>query len=234
KDKPPKKSKEKPPKGSEKPPKGSKKPKEKPPKATKKPSGKKPPELLTTPQAPTAIPQTPPGKDDTGTPRFPEQPSPYEEEEDGGGRGELEELPSEPWEAGREDWSPKPEPEVPEEPEPPTLDYNEQLEREDYEDFEYIRRQQKPRKPPSRKKPERVWPQPEEPPRSLSPSPAKLEVPPPQPPPPPIPVTEGDYGEGFERPDYDDLEYGLPPPPKPRKHPDKEDEMETDEEKLKP
>lgn len=28
---------------------------------------------------------------------------------------------------------------------------------------EYIRRQQKPRKPPSRKKPERVWPQPEEP-----------------------------------------------------------------------
>lgn len=82
--------------------------------------------------------------------------------------------------------------EVPEEPEPPTLDYNEQLEREDYEDctalgvtggpwgptpsrphthrpplspVEYIRRQQKPRKPPNRRKPDRVWPQPETAPR---------------------------------------------------------------------
>ncbi|XP_074708266.1 adipocyte enhancer-binding protein 1 [Strix uralensis] len=226
KDKPPKKPKEKPPKGSEKPPKGSKKPKEKPPKATKKPSGKKPPEPPTTPPQPPTTPQPPRGEDEAGTPRFQEQPSPYEEEEDGGGRGELEEPPSEPWELGREDWHPEPEPEVPEEPEPPTLDYNEQLEREDYEDFEYIRRQQKPRKPPRRKKPERVWPQPEEPP--------KPEEPPPPPPPPSVPVTEGDYEEGFERPDYDDLVYGLPPPPKPRKHPDKGDEMETDEEKLKP
>ncbi|XP_063214745.1 adipocyte enhancer-binding protein 1 isoform X2 [Chroicocephalus ridibundus] len=231
KDKPSKKPKEKPPKGSEKLPKGSKKPKEKPPKekppkATKKPSGKKPLGLPTTPPEPPTAPQPPRREDDVGTPRLPEQPSPYEEEEDGGGRGELEEPPSEPWGLGREDWSPEPEPDVPEETEPPTLDYNEQLEREDYEDFEYIRRQQKPRKPPRRKKPERVWPQPEEPP--------KPEVPPPQPTPPPVPVTEGDYEEGFEPPDYDDLAYGLPPPPKPRKHPDKEDEMETDEEKLKP
>ncbi|CAM9801468.1 unnamed protein product [Bubo scandiacus] len=225
KDKPPKKPKEKPPKGSEKPPKGSKKPKEKPPKATKKPSGKKPPEPPTTPPQPPATPQPPRGEDEAGTPRFQEQPSPYEEEEDGGGRGELEEPP---WELGREDWHPEPEPEVPEEPEPPTLDYNEQLEREDYEDFEYIRRQQKPRKPPRRKKPERVWPQPEEP-RNEARGAA-----PPRHPPPSVPVTEGDYEEGFERPDYDDLVYGLPPPPKPRKHPDKGDEMETDEEKLKP
>ncbi|XP_055552245.1 adipocyte enhancer-binding protein 1 isoform X2 [Falco cherrug] len=236
KDKPPKKSKEKPPKGSEKPPKGSKKPKEKPPKATKKPSSKKPPEPLTTPAEPPPTPQPPRGKGDVVTRQFPEQPSPYEEgeEEDGGGRGELEELPSEPWEPGREDWHPEPKPEVPEEQEPPTLDYNEQLEREDYEDFEYIRRQQKPRKPPSRKKTERVWPQPEEPPWPLSPFPVKPEEPPPPPPPPPVLVTEGDYGEGFEQPDYDDLAYGLPPPPKPRKHPDKEDEMETDKEKHKP
>ncbi|NXN40367.1 AEBP1 protein, partial [Rhinoptilus africanus] len=145
--------------------------------------------------------------------------------------GELEEPPSEPWGVGREDWHPEPEPDVPEEKEPPTLDYNEQLEREDYEDFEYIHRQQKPRKPPSRKKPERVWPQPAQP---LLPSPAKPEVPPPQPPPLPVPVTEGDYEEGFEPPDYDDLAYGPPPPLKPRKHPDKGDKMETDEEKLKP
>ncbi|PKK17636.1 AE binding protein 1, partial [Columba livia] len=170
-------------------------------------------------------PQPPRGEDDVGTPQFPELPPPYEEEEDGGGRGEPEEPPKEPWEPGREDWSPEPEPDVPEEPEPPTLDYNEQLEREDYDDFEYIRRQQKPRKPPSRKKPERVWPQPQETP--------KPEVPPPQPPPLPVPVTEGDYEDTFEPPDYDDLAYGLPPPPKPRKHPEKE-EMETDEEKLKP
>ncbi|NWX71116.1 AEBP1 protein, partial [Alca torda] len=230
--------KEKPQKGSEKPPKGSKKskekpPKEKPPKATKKPSGKKPVELPTTSPEPPAAPQTPRLEDDVGTPRLPEHPSPYEEEEDGGGRGELEEPPSEPRGLGREDWRPEPEPDVPEETEPPTLDYNEQLEREDYEDFEYIRQQQKPRKPPSRKKPERVWPQPEEPPRPLLPSPAKPEVPPTQPPPQPVPVAEGDYEESFEPPDYDDLAYGLPPPPKPRKHPDKGDEMETDEEKLK-
>lgn len=88
--------------------------------------------------------------------------------------------------------SPRRPAEVPEEPEPPTLDYNEQLEREDYEDctalgvtggpwgpipsrphthrpplspVEYIRRQQKPRKPPNRRKPDRVWPQPETAPR---------------------------------------------------------------------
>ncbi|XP_041334560.1 adipocyte enhancer-binding protein 1 [Pyrgilauda ruficollis] len=170
KNKPPKKSKEKPPKGSEKTPKGSektpkgsekspkgsKKPKEKPPKATK-PSGKKPP----VPPSPPTIQQPSQGKEDEEIPEFLE-PSHKEEEEDGGVRGELEEPPNERWGLGREDWSPEPQPEVPEEPEPPTLDYNEQLEREDYEDFEFIRRQQKPPKPPGRRRPERVWPQPEE------------------------------------------------------------------------
>ncbi|XP_054031043.1 adipocyte enhancer-binding protein 1 [Dryobates pubescens] len=224
KDKPPKKPKEKPPKGSEKPQKGSKKAKEKPPKASKKPSGKKPPQ-----PSPSAPPESPRGKDTEGT--SPEQHLPYEEEKDGGGwdggaREELEKSPSEPWRPG-EDWHPEPKPEVPEEPEAPTLDYNEQLEREDYEDFDYVRRQQKPRKPPSRR-PERVWPRPEEPPKREEP-PA-----PPQPPSLPFPVTEGDYEEGFELPDYDDLGYPLRPPPKARKHPDKGEEMETDEEKLKP
>ncbi|NXR56136.1 AEBP1 protein, partial [Hippolais icterina] len=160
KTKPPKKSKEKPPKGSEKLPKGSKKSKEKPPKATK-PSGKKPP---LPPNPPTELPTTlqpSQGKEDEETPEGlgrPHQPlapslslSPKE----------LEEPPNEHWGLDREDWKPEPQPEVPEELEPPTLDYNEQLEREDYEDFEYIRRQQKPPKPPSRRRPERVWPQPE-------------------------------------------------------------------------
>ncbi|XP_035427410.1 adipocyte enhancer-binding protein 1 isoform X2 [Cygnus atratus] len=248
-DKPPKKPKEKPPKGSEKPPKGSEKPpkgsekppkgskkpkekppkekppKEKPPKATKKPSGTRPPELPDTPWEHPVAPHPPRGEDREGTSLSPGQPqAPEEEEGDGRDRGELEELPTERWELGGEDWQPAPEAEVPVEPEPPTLDYNEQLEREDYEDFEYIRRQQKPRKPPSRKKPVRVWPQPETPP-------PKPEEPPP---PLPAPVTEGDYEEGFERPDYDDLDYGLPPPPKPKKQLEKEEEMETDEEKLKP
>ncbi|NWQ69845.1 AEBP1 protein, partial [Neopipo cinnamomea] len=228
----PQKGSEKKPKGSEKPPKGSKKPKEKPLKATK-PSGKKP---LVPPSPPPESPTTPQplwGEDDEGAPGFLE-PSRYkEEEEGGGGQGELEESPSERWGLGREDWDPKPQPEVPEEPEPPTLDYNEQLEREDYEDFEYIRRQQKPPKPSSRRRPERVWPQPEEPRMwgdrgTQGAGTTRGE------PPLPGPVTEGDYGEGFEPPDYDDLTYGLPPPPKPRKHPDKGDEMETDKEKIRP
>ncbi|XP_054373483.1 adipocyte enhancer-binding protein 1 [Molothrus ater] len=221
-EKPPKGS-EKPPKGSEKPPKGSKKPKEKPPKAAK-PSGKKPP---VAPSPPT-IQQPSQGKEDGEIPEFLEPSHKEEEEEDGGVRAELEEPPEKRWGPGREDWSP--EPEVPEEPEPPTLDYNEQLEREDYEDFEFIRRQQKPPKPPGRRRPERVWPQPEE---------TQPEEPPPRPPPQPLPppplpgpVTEGDYGEGFEPPDYDDWSYGLPPPTKPHEHPDKEDGMETDEEKI--
>ncbi|KAM4756456.1 adipocyte enhancer-binding protein 1 isoform 2-T2 [Cyanocitta cristata] len=218
KNKPPKKSKEKPPKSSEKPLKGSKKPKEKPPKATK-PSGKKPP-VPPSPstESPTTL-QPSQGKEDEETPEFLE-PSHYKEEkeEDGGARGELEEL-NERWGLGREDWNPEPQPEVPEELEPPTLDYNEQLEREDYEDFEYIRRQQKPRKPPSRRRPERVWPQPEE---------TQPEEPPPQPPPQPLPqppvpgpVTEGDYGEGFEPPDYDDL--------KPKKEEEEEEERWVEE-----
>ncbi|NXM93386.1 AEBP1 protein, partial [Sylvia borin] len=164
KNKPPKKSKEKspkgsekPPKGSEKPPKGSKKPKEKPPKATK-PSVKKPPVPPSPPTEPPTTLQPSQGKEDEerldlGRPHQPIVLSLSPEE--------IEELPNERWGPGREDWNPEPQPEVPEELEPPTLDYNEQLEREDYEDFEYIRRQQKPPKPPSRRRPERVWPQPE-------------------------------------------------------------------------
>ncbi|NWI75998.1 AEBP1 protein, partial [Dryoscopus gambensis] len=145
----PPKGSEKPPKGSEKPPKGSKKPKEKPPKATK-PSGKKPPVPSSPPTEPPTTLQPSQGKEDEEIPEFLE-PSHYkEEEEDGGVRG-----------GGREGWNPEPQPEPPRELEPPTLDYNEQLEREDYEDFEYIRRQQKLPKPPSRRRPERVWPQPE-------------------------------------------------------------------------
>ncbi|XP_032937032.1 adipocyte enhancer-binding protein 1 isoform X1 [Catharus ustulatus] len=233
-EKPPKGA-EKPPKGSEKPPKGSKKSKEKPPKATK-PSGKKPP---VPPSPPTELPRTlqpSQGKEDEETPEFLKplhhKEEEEEEEEDGGVRGELEEPPNEHWGLGREGWNPEPQPEVPEEPEPPTLDYNEQLEREDYEDFEYIRRQQKPPKPPSRRRPERVWPQPEETqPEERPPQP--LPQPLPQPPL-PGPVTEGDYGEGFEPPDYDDWTYGLPPPTKPHGHLDKEDRMETDKEKTRP
>uniref|UniRef100_A0A8C2TJT9 AE binding protein 1 n=1 Tax=Coturnix japonica TaxID=93934 RepID=A0A8C2TJT9_COTJA len=239
-EKPPKKPKEKPPKGSEKPPKGSKKskekppkekppkekpPKEKPPKATKKPLDTRPPQPPDNPWEPPTAPQPPRGEDRPGTslsvgqPWVPEE----KEEEDGRDREEVEERPTQRWEWGREDQSPEPEAEVPEEPEPPTLDYNEQLEREDYEDFEYIRRQQKPRKPPNRRKPERVWPQPE----ATTPTPKEPPVPLPG------PVTERDYEEGWERPDYDDLDYGLLPPPKPKKQPEKEEEMETDE-KLKP
>ncbi|RMB91519.1 hypothetical protein DUI87_32098 [Hirundo rustica rustica] len=236
KNKPPKKSKKKPligsenppkgseksPKGSEKIPKGSKKPKEKPPKATK-PSGKKPPVPPSPPTEPPTTLQPSQGKEDEETPEFLE-PSHNKEEEDG---EELEELPTERWGLGREDWNPEPQPEVPEEPEPPTLDYNEQLEREDYEDctvlgFEYIRRQQKPPKPPSRRRPERVWPQPEETPEPEE----RPPQPPPQPlpqPPLPGPVTEGDYGEGFEPPDYDDL--------KPKKEEEEEEGERWAEEK---
>ncbi|NXK69324.1 AEBP1 protein, partial [Sylvietta virens] len=212
KDKPPKgsenrpKGSEKPLKGSEKPPKGSKKPKEKPPKATK-PSGKKPP----VPPSPSTEPPTTPGQGpEEAIPSLVLSLSPEE----------LEEPPNEHWGLGREDWNPEPQPEVPEEPEPPTLDYNEQLEREDYEDFEYIRRQQKLPKPPSRRRPERVWPQPEEtrthPSNPNHPCPAHLQkvVPAPQPVPPGT--------------------YGLPFPTKPHEHPDKEDRMETDEEKIRP
>ncbi|NXS32657.1 AEBP1 protein, partial [Pomatostomus ruficeps] len=231
KEKPPKgsenppKGSEKPPKGSEKPPKGSKKPKEKPPKATKS-SGKKPPVPPSPPTEPPTTLQPSQGREDEEAPEGlgrPRQPltlslSP----------AELEEPPNERWGLGREDWNPEPEPEAPEEPEPPTLDYNEQLEREDYEDFEYIRRQQKPPKPPSRRRPERVWPRPEETRKQHFGAACSWaghgDL--------PGPVTEGDYGEGFEPPDYDDWTYGLPPQPKP--HPDKGDTTETDEEKIRP
>uniref|UniRef100_A0A6I8PG84 Adipocyte enhancer-binding protein 1 n=1 Tax=Ornithorhynchus anatinus TaxID=9258 RepID=A0A6I8PG84_ORNAN len=143
--KPPKKGKEKPPKPTKRPkekrPKATKKPKEKAPKATKKPpAGKRPP------------PQPPP-EEDLESP-LPPPPAPYPgrrrwEEGEDAQRGDL--RPDEDREGERE-----------EETEPPTLDYNDQIEREDYEDFEYVRRQKKPKPPPSRKKTERPRPEPEE------------------------------------------------------------------------
>uniref|UniRef100_A0A8D1UNH4 Adipocyte enhancer-binding protein 1 n=1 Tax=Sus scrofa TaxID=9823 RepID=A0A8D1UNH4_PIG len=199
--KPPKKPKEK-------PPKATKKPKEKPPKATKKPlAGKKHP--IPTPSESPPWPLPPP-------------PSPGLEElpQEGGG------APPNPWEGlGEDDGEHKPEPE--EETEQPTLDYNDQIEREDYEDFEYIRRQKQPRPPPSRRRPERLWPErPEEkaePPRRGFEAPEEKIEPPLKPLPPPLP----DYGDGYVIPDYGDLDYYFQPP-RPRK-PDTG--LETDEEK---
>uniref|UniRef100_A0A8D1J9A7 Adipocyte enhancer-binding protein 1 n=1 Tax=Sus scrofa TaxID=9823 RepID=A0A8D1J9A7_PIG len=118
-------------------------------------------------------------------------------------------------------------PEPEEETEQPTLDYNDQIEREDYEDFEYIRRQKQPRPPPSRRRPERLWPErPEEkaePPRRGFEAPEEKIEPPLKPLPPPLP----DYGDGYVIPDYGDLDYYFQPP-RPRK-PDTG--LETDEEK---
>uniref|UniRef100_A0A8D0WNX5 Adipocyte enhancer-binding protein 1 n=1 Tax=Sus scrofa TaxID=9823 RepID=A0A8D0WNX5_PIG len=135
-------------------------------------------------------------------------------------------APPNPWEGlGEDDGEHKPEPE--EETEQPTLDYNDQIEREDYEDFEYIRRQKQPRPPPSRRRPERLWPErPEEkaePPRRGFEAPEEKIEPPLKPLPPPLP----DYGDGYVIPDYGDLDYYFQPP-RPRK-PDTG--LETDEEK---
>uniref|UniRef100_A0A8C8SA99 AE binding protein 1 n=1 Tax=Pelusios castaneus TaxID=367368 RepID=A0A8C8SA99_9SAUR len=242
--KPTKKPKEKPPKGSKKdkvkppkatkkpkvkPPKATKKPKEKRPKATKKPSGGRRPET-TSPSQPDEDEERyqqperpllpPPAEKDYDMPEPPRIPLPYDEEEERSrtyGERDKDDFPEETAEPSRGE---EQEPAKTEEPEPPTLDYNEQIEREDYEDFEYVRRQQKPRKPPSRKKPERPWPEVEEKP--------KLPVEPPPPPP------ERDYDEKPPLPDYDDMEYGLPQPKKVPPRKEGEGEMETDEERLKP
>ncbi|XP_006031236.1 adipocyte enhancer-binding protein 1 isoform X2 [Alligator sinensis] len=246
--KPTKKPKEKLPKGSKKPkekaPKPTKKPREKPPKATKKPSGKK--KLEATPPVQPEKEEKdryyqpedplfpPPAReeDDYGVAEPSRLPSPYDEEEERSrvyGERDKDEFPEEPTEPPGREQEPGGRWEVPEETEPPTLDYNDQIEQEDYEDFEYRRRHQKPKKPPSRKKTERIWPEPEpEPEPEVEPKPRKPVEP-------PTPPAETDYEEGLERPDYDDMEYG-PLPPKPKKYPGKEDEdeMETDEERLKP
>nr|XP_010967853.1 PREDICTED: adipocyte enhancer-binding protein 1 [Camelus bactrianus] len=210
KEKPPK---EKPPK--EKPPKATKKPKEKPPKekppkATKKPpAGKRP--LAPTPSESPVWP-------------LPPLPSPR-----------LEELPREgdgsfpnPWQGPGGETSVEHQPELEEEAEQPTLDYNDQIEREDYEDFEYIRRQKQHRRPPSRRRPERLWPKrPEEkaePPSRGFETPEEKIEPPLKPLPPPLPP---DYGDGYVIPDYGDMDYYFRPP-----RPQKPDtEVETDEEK---
>ncbi|XP_074837872.1 adipocyte enhancer-binding protein 1 isoform X2 [Carettochelys insculpta] len=242
----PKKDKETPPKPTRKPkekhPKATRKPKEKSPKATKKPSGGRRPEVLPPTQPyeeeeryrqPERPLVPPPAEKEHGLPDPPRVASPYEEEAEEQrarmhGQWDKDELPAsptEPWEPSQEDWRPAPDPALTEQPEPPTLDYNEQIEREDYEDFEYIRRQQKPKKPLSRKRPEGPALEVEE-----RPTPAEPPVQPPT-----LPAGS-DYDE--ERPlpplpDYDDVEYGLPLP---KKLPSKEgeDEMETDEKRLKP
>uniref|UniRef100_A0A8D0WNW1 Adipocyte enhancer-binding protein 1 n=1 Tax=Sus scrofa TaxID=9823 RepID=A0A8D0WNW1_PIG len=203
KDKGKKGKKDKGPKATKQPREGSpkppKKPKEKPPKATKKPK-EKPPKATKKPLAGKKHPIPTPSE----SPPWPLPPPPSPG---------LEELPQEG------------EPE--EETEQPTLDYNDQIEREDYEDFEYIRRQKQPRPPPSRRRPERLWPErPEEkaePPRRGFEAPEEKIEPPLKPLPPPLP----DYGDGYVIPDYGDLDYYFQPP-RPRK-PDTG--LETDEEK---
>ncbi|KAM9078397.1 adipocyte enhancer-binding protein 1 [Megaptera novaeangliae] len=228
---PPKKPKEKPPKEKppkEKPPKATKKPKEKPPKATKKPKEKppkatkkpkeKPPKATKRPLAGKKAPIPTPSE----SPKWPLPPltSPSLEELPQEGDGPL----PDPWQgpAGETDVERQPEPE--EETEQPTLDYNDQIEREDYEDFEYIRRQKQPRPPPSRRRPEKLWPErPEEkaePPGPGFEAPEERIEPPPKPLPP-------NYGEGYVIPDYDDMDYYFRPP-----RPQKPDPgLETDEEK---
>uniref|UniRef100_A0ABI7XDA9 AE binding protein 1 n=1 Tax=Felis catus TaxID=9685 RepID=A0ABI7XDA9_FELCA len=199
---PPKKPKEKPPKATkkpkEKPPKATKKPKEKPPKATKKPK-EKPPKATKKPLA-GKRPPTPTPSEETPWWPLPLPPSSSPEMLPQEGEGAL---PS-PWPGpGETDLDRQSEPE--EETEPPTLDYNDQIEREDYEDFEYIRRQKQPRPPPSRRRPERLWPErPEEKAEPAGPgleAPTERIEPPLKPLPPPLPP---DYGDGYVIPHYDD------------------------------
>ncbi|XP_062035443.1 adipocyte enhancer-binding protein 1 [Lepus europaeus] len=242
---PPKKGKEKPPKATkkpkekpleatkkpkEKPPKATKKPKEKPPKATKKPK-EKPPKATKKPKdrtleatkRPKEKPSMPAPAETLEWP-LPPAASPIPELSLWEGDKAAPDAWQGPEEEARvEPQEPQPEPE--EETEVPTLDYNDQIEREDYEDFEYIRRQ-KPR-PPSRKRPERLWPQrPEEKAKEAE---EKTE-PPPEPLLPPLPP---DYGDGFVIPNYDDMDYYFPPPPAPE--PDAEqDTHEEKEERKKP
>uniref|UniRef100_A0ABI7XCA9 AE binding protein 1 n=1 Tax=Felis catus TaxID=9685 RepID=A0ABI7XCA9_FELCA len=216
---PPKKPKEKPPKATkkpkEKPPKATKKPKEKPPKATKKPK-EKPPKATKKPLA-GKRPPTPTPSEETPWWPLPLPPSSSPEMLPQEGEGAL---PS-PWPGpGETDLDRQSEPE--EETEPPTLDYNDQIEREDYEDFEYIRRQKQPRPPPSRRRPERLWPErPEEKAEPAGPgleAPTERIEPPLKPLPPPLPP---DYGDGYVIPHYDDK--------KPKKEGGGPKEEETDD-----
>ncbi|XP_045350085.1 adipocyte enhancer-binding protein 1 isoform X2 [Leopardus geoffroyi] len=227
---PPKKPKEKPPKATkkpkEKPPKATKKPKEKPPKATKKPK-EKPPKATKKPLA-GKRPPTPTPSEETPWWPLPLPPSSSPEMLPQEGEGAL---PS-PWPGpGETDLDRQSEPE--EETEPPTLDYNDQIEREDYEDFEYIRRQKQPRPPPSRRRPERLWPErPEEKAEPAGPgleAPTERIEPPLKPLPPPLPP---DYGDGYVIPHYDDMDYYFGPP-RPRK-PDTELDTDEEKEKLRP
>ncbi|XP_043444273.1 adipocyte enhancer-binding protein 1 isoform X2 [Prionailurus bengalensis] len=227
---PPKKPKEKPPKATkkpkEKPPKATKKPKEKPPKATKKPK-EKPPKATKKPLAGKRPPTLTPSEETPWWPLpLPPSSSPEMLPQEGEGA-----LPS-PWPGpGETDLDRQSEPE--EETEPPTLDYNDQIEREDYEDFEYIRRQKQPRPPPSRRRPERLWP--ERPEEKAEPAGPGLEAPteriePPLKPLPPL--LPPDYGDGYVIPHYDDMDYYFGPP-RPRK-PDNELDTDEEKEKLRP
>ncbi|XP_012294639.2 adipocyte enhancer-binding protein 1 isoform X1 [Aotus nancymaae] len=222
--KPPKKGKEKPPKATkkpkEKPPKATKKPKEKPPKATKKPK-EKPPKATKKPLSGKRPPTLAPSETLEWPLPSPPSPGPEELPQEGGGP-----LPNN-WQGpGEEAREHQPEPE--EETELPTLDYNDQIEREDYEDFEYIRRQKRPRPPPSRRRrPERVWPEsPEE--KAPAPAPEEKTEPPVKPLLPPLPP---DYGDGYVIPNYDDMDYYFGPPP-PQK-PDAQRQTDEEKEKLK-
>ncbi|KAM8770982.1 adipocyte enhancer-binding protein 1 [Rhynchonycteris naso] len=220
---PPKKPKEKPPKATkkpkEKPPKATKKPKEKPPKATKRPK-EKPPKTTKRPLAEKRPPIPTPSESSWWPLPPPLSPHPEEPPQEEGGA-----LPSpRPGPGGETHVARQPEPE--EETEQPTLDYNDQIEREDYEDFEYIRRQKQPRPPPSRRRPERPWP---EPPEEKAKPPGKgVEVPEEERTEPPLkPLLPPDYGDGYVIPDYDNMDYYFRPP-----SPGKPDaELETDEEK---
>ncbi|XP_029139717.1 adipocyte enhancer-binding protein 1 [Protobothrops mucrosquamatus] len=259
KERPPKSSpKPKPPKATKKPkvkrPKATKKPKEKRPKATKKPAAGKKAERPSPPVPPEEeryhfpeTPLTPPptGEEDGyGMPDPPHYLFPYGREDDlsrvneEGGESlypekiiekqdpsrfhtDVYESPTEPQETPTGDKDQESQPEFPVEQEPPTLDFNEQIEREDYEDYQYVRREKKPKKPPQRK-PERPRLEPEEKPTE------KVEQP-------PTPPLESHYDGGLQLPDYEDVDYGLPPQ-EPKRFPSETDEgeIETDEEKFKP
>ncbi|KAH0623213.1 hypothetical protein JD844_031277 [Phrynosoma platyrhinos] len=245
---------EKPKKGKkEKPPKPTKKPKERPPKApkkqkapkpTKKPKEKRPKATKKPKEKPPKATKKPTGGKKTGRPTAPIQP--YEEEESLSYSQQLYFLlyenrctlvvdsavnyklfrsaalfPGEPVEPR---WDEKQDPNrhLTDFYEPPTEPKEPGREDGNYESqtVEYIRRQHKPRKPPKKKKPERPRVETEE-------KPKKTEEP-------PTPPFENHYEGGLELPDYGDVDYGLPPQ-KPRFYPNKkddEDEMETDEEKL--
>ncbi|XP_066095791.1 adipocyte enhancer-binding protein 1 [Saccopteryx bilineata] len=227
---PPKKPKEKPPKATKKPkektPKATKKPKEKPPKATKRPK-EKPPKITKRPLAGKRPPIPTPSESSWWPLPPPLSPHPEEPPREEGGA-----LPS-PWPGPGGETHVERQPEPEEETEQPTLDYNDQIEREDYEDFEYIRRQKQPRPPPSRRRPERPWPEPPE--EKTKPPGQGIEVPEEERTEPPLkplpPLLPPDYGDGYVIPDYDNMDYYFRPP-SPRK-PDAELETDKEKEELK-